>query len=196
MWANCKYECNIYCCDYLRVYRGKYLLRLFNARQAAAEQARADHPGANLRVFHTIEVNYFGNQDWQSMTVLADVIPQMDHQPDFVGLSLWPAAGDPVEALQYAMDMTGLPPERILLSQVGAREGTQPDGSVLYNPRQEERLLSTIPPLFELGVPFAIVWSMEQPEPTGRTGHAMIDPVTGEYMSGWYAVEQLNATWR
>ena len=120
----------------------------------------------------------------------------MDHKPDFIGLSLWPAAGDPLEALQYAMDMTGLPPERIFLSQVGAKEGTQPDGSVLVLPRQRDRLMAVIPPLFEAGVAFALVWSMEQPEPTGRTGHSVIDSVTGGQLSGWAAIEELNATWR
>jgi hypothetical protein len=196
MWGNCEAECAVYCCDDLRISRGKYLLRIFNERQAAVEQARLDYPGANLKVFHTIEVNFYANQPWQSMTVLADVIPYMDHQPDFIGLSIWPAAGDPVEALEYTMSMTGLPPERIFLSQVGAREGTQPDGTVLYLPRQRDRLMAVIPPLFELGVAFALVWSMEQPEPAGRTGHSVMDSVTGEQLSGWAAIEELNATWR
>ena len=185
-----------YSCDEVLDERRRYLVRLFDERQAAAMAARSMYPGAALRVFHAIEVNFFGAVDWQDVTVLADVIPDMMVPPDFIALSIWPAAGDPLDALYYAMEMTGLPARRFFISQVGAREGSQPDGRFFYLPHQRDRLMYVIPPLFDAGVAFALVWSMEQPEPTGWTGHSIIDHVTGERLSGWETIIELNNLYR
>ena len=185
-----------YSCEDVLEMRRKYLVRIFDERQAAAMAARSMYPNAALRVFHAVEVNYYHTRDWETMTVLADVIPDMIEPPDFIGLSIWPAAGDPLEALYYAMEMTGLPAYRFFISQVGAREGSQPDGGFFYSPHQRDRLMYVIPTLFDAGVAFAIVWSMEQPEPTGWTGHSIIDHVTGERLSGWETIIELNNLYR
>jgi len=183
-------------CEEDREARRAYLLRIFNERQAAAEVARSMYPNAALRVFHSVEVNFYGTKDWQNLTVLADVIPDMIVPPDFIGLSIWPAAGDPLDALYYAMEMTGLPAYRFFISQVGAREGSQPDGRFFYLPHQRDRLMYVIPTLFDAGVAFALVWSMEQPVPSGWTGHSIIDHVTGERLSGWETIIELNDLYR
>ena len=189
-WADCK----IIACDMQKADRALYLQHLFDARQAAVEAARAAHPDAALRVFHSIELNKFGNT-W--LTVAADVIPNMVHPPDFVGLSLWQGAGDVVEVLNYVIEHTGLPAHRVYISEVGAREGTQPDGTVLVLPHQYERIVPVVEALFERGVAFALVWSWEEPAYTGgHTGCGVIDAVTGEHLSGFAAIHDLNSIYR
>jgi len=187
-------DCTVIACDAQKVDRADYLRRVFDARQAAVEAARAAHPDAVLRVFHSIELNKFGGH---FLTVAADVIPQMKVPPDFVGLSLWAGAGDVGDVLNYVIEHTGLPSYRIYISEVGAREGTQPDGTVLVLPHQRDRIVPVVEELFDRGVAFAMVWSWDEVAFTGgHTGYAVIDPVTGEHLSGFDAIAELNQTYR
>ena len=181
-------DCQSVCCDLAKLERREFMLRKFNSRQAAAERARAAHPDAALRVFHAVEIDRFGMQDEWLLTA-RDVIPFMDSRPDFVGLSLWPKkAGDVVESFKRVHNWTRLPGYRLFIAEVGAPEKTPGD--------QYDRIMSVVPPLFALGSPFALVWSLEQSDPAYQTLHALVDPVTGEYRSGMAAIEELNDTWR
>jgi len=187
-------DCAVIACDMQKVDRAAYLVRVFDARQAAVEAARAAHPDAVLRVFHSIELNKFGDT---FLTVAADVIPKMVHPPDLIGLSLWAGAGDVGDALDYVLEATGLPVYRIYVSEVGAREGTQPDGTVLVLPHQYDRIVPVVEELFDRGIAFAMVWSWDEVAFTGgHTGYAVIDPVTGEHLSGFDAIVELNQTYR
>ena len=181
-------DCQSVCCDLAKLDRRQLMLRKFNARQAAAERARAAHPDAALRVFHAVEIDRFGVQDEWLLTA-RDVIPFMDSRPDFVGLSLWPAkGGDVVESFNRVRSWTSLPGYRLFIAEVGAREKIPGD--------QYARIMEVVPPLFDLGSPFALVWSLEQSDPEYQTLHALVDPATGEYRSGMAAIEELNATYR
>jgi len=180
-------SCAVQCCDMEKIERGEYLLRTFNARQAAAEAARAAHPDATLKVWHSIEVNFYGNRDWQFRTILCDIIPRMDSPPDFIGLSIYNMADDPVVALDYAMACTHLPAWRFFISEVGAQENNPGD--------QAEAIHRVVNPLFALGVPFALVWSLED-STSWPTGYSVIDINTGEKLSGYTAIQELNATYR
>jgi len=180
-------SCAVQCCDMEKVDRGEYLLRTFNARQAAAEAARAAHPDAALRVWHSVEVNFFGTRDWQFRTVLCDIIPRMTHPPDFIGLSIYNMADDPVVALDYAMACTGLPAYRFFISEVGAVEELPGD--------QAAAIHAVVDPLFGLGVAFALVWDLEDAN-SWQTGYSVIDTATGERLSGYAAIQELNATYR
>lgn len=174
--------------------RAAYLLGESNRLQAACNQARANHPNAKLKVFYAMEVNFFTNEFY---LVARDLIPQMESPPDFVGLSLYKKAGDAVKAYDNVLEWTGLPPERVFISEVGAREGTQRDGRVLTGDRQYDRIMSVVPPLFDKGCPLALVWSWaEIPFTGGHTGYAVNDAVTGEELSGCRAIEELNARYR
>jgi hypothetical protein len=180
-------SCAVQCCDMEKIDRGEYLLSEFNKRQAAAEAARAAHPDAALRVWHSIEVNFYGTRDWQFRTVLCDIIPRMTHPPDFIGLSIYNMAGDPVVALDYAMQCTGLPAYRFFISEVGSEEKHSGD--------QAEAIHRVVDPLFTFGVPFALVWSLED-KTSWFTGYSVIDVDTGEKLSGYYAIQELNETYR
>jgi hypothetical protein len=160
-----------------------YMLREFNRRQAAAERARAANPDALLRVDHNIEVNFFGNQAWQTHTILCGIIPNMDSPPDRISFSLYKMAGDPVEALHYAMECTGLPAYRFFISEVGAR-----------NPeKQYDRITSVVNALFEEGVAFALVWDLDVWP--NDTEWSVVDPVSGEWRGGMFAIQDLNEEW-
>ncbi|KKN78989.1 hypothetical protein LCGC14_0344650 [marine sediment metagenome] len=161
-----------------------YMLREFNRRQAAAERAREANPDAALRVDHGIEVNFFGNEDWQDNTILCGIIPHMDSEPDRIGLSLYAMAGDPVEALHYAMECTGLPANRFYISEVGSRRLD----------RQYDRIYDVTDTLFNEGVSFALVWSLDVlPE---DTDWSVVDPYTGTWCGGMDAIHDLNLKWR
>ena len=180
-------SCAVQCCDMEKIDRGEYLLRTFNERQAAAEAARAAHPDATLKVWHSVEVNFFGTRDWQFRTVLCDIIPRMDSPPDFIGLSIYNMAGDPVVALDYAMECTHLPAWRFFISEVGAKEEEPGD--------QAAAIHAVVDPLFALGLPFALVWSIED-STSWLTGYSVIDVNTGEKLSGYTAIQELNETYR
>jgi hypothetical protein len=180
-------SCAVQCCDMEKVDRGEYLLREFNKRQSAAESARAAHPDATVKVWHAIEVNFFGNRDWQFFTTLCDIIPRMESPPDFIGLSIYAMADDPVVALDYAMACTGLPAYRFYIAEVGAKETTPGD--------QAAAIHRVVDPLFAFGVQFALVWSLED-RTSYPTGYSVVDINTGEPLSGVAAIQELNATYR
>jgi len=178
-------SCQIMACDEEKLERAEYLLRLFNERQAAAEAARAAHPNATVRVWHTVEVNFYGNKDWQFFTVLGNVIPRMDRPPDFIGLSVYDMAGNPEDTLRYAMEATGLPANRFIVSETGtSKKDNQYD--IIY-----ERINN----LFVMGVRLAFVWDLEI-APVYDTGYSIVDRETGEEFGGMRAVRDLNKEWR
>jgi hypothetical protein len=181
-------DCLSRCCDMNKLNRRDLMLRKFNARQAAAEAARWKHRHARLKVYHAVEIDRYGTQD-EWLLVARDVIPHMDSPPDFIGLSLWPAkAGDVIESFRRVQRWTNLASYRYFIAEVGAKE-LQPGD-------QYARIMKVVPPLFDEGVAFALVWSMEQSSPNQQTLHALIDPETGEYRSGYQAIQELNAMYR
>ena len=179
--------CEETACDMVKMDRAEYLLGLFDERQTAAMEARAAHPASPLNVWHTIEVNFFNTQDWQFFTILGWIIPRMTNPPDFISFSLYGGAGDPVEALHYAMEMTGLPVERFFISEVGKREQQPGD--------QYDRIVSYVDALFAEGVAFALVWDLEI-APAYNTGYSVVNRETGEWYSGMTAIKELNDVYR
>ena len=111
----------------------------------------------------------------------------MTHPPDFIGLSIYNMADDPVVALDYAMACTGLPAYRFFISEVGAVEELPGD--------QAAAIHAVVDPLFGLGVAFALVWDLEDAN-SWQTGYSVIDTATGERLSGYAAIQELNATYR
>jgi hypothetical protein len=208
-------ECTVSACNSVKLERAERLLTIFNERQFAVEAARAAHPNAKLRVEHGIAVNFFNEE---LCVVARDLIPQMPLPPDRIGASLYKRAGDPVEAFNKVMAWTGLPADKIFISEIGAREGTQPscdkefsDGSILGSASIEElvcgtviegtpqydRIVPVVTELLGLGAPFALVWSWEEVAFSGsHSGRSVLDAVTEEHLSGYTAIEELNAVWR
>jgi hypothetical protein len=181
-------------CKWVKLDRAEHLLDQMNRLQAAATAARANHQNAKLKVLFGMEVNFFRDEFY---LVARDLIPKMASPPDFVGLSLYRKAGDPVTAFENVMAWTGLPAERIMISEVGRREGTQRDGRVIVRRQQEDRICSVVDALFARGCPLAMVWSWEEiPYTGGHTGYAVNDAATGEPLSGRKAISDLNAKWR
>ena len=187
-------DCAVIACDMVKLDRAEYLLNQMNDLQAAAMAARAAHPNAKLRVFFSVEVNFFTDE---FLIVARDVIPRMDLPPDFVALSLYKKAGDVIDAFNNVITWTGLPPNRIFLSEVGAREGSQPDGTFIEGSPQYDRIMSVVSKVFDHGAAFALVWSFDEVAHTGgHTGFAVIDSVTGEHLSGYDAIIELNEEYR
>lgn len=185
---------HVLACDAVKMGRGARVLAELNELQAAAEAARAAHPNARLKVFFAPQVNFFRDEFF---LVARDLIPRMDSPPDFVGLSLYRKAGDPVEAFEAVQRWTGLPPERIYIAEVGAKEGTQPDGEFIGGIPQHDRIKAVVNSLFVRGCPLAMVWSWaEIAGGGGHTGYAVIDAATGEKCSGYNAIKELNGMWR
>lgn len=187
-------DTHILACDAVKIERASRVLAELNALQAASEEARAAHPNAKLKVFHAPHVNFFTNEFF---LVARDLIPRMDSPPDLIGLSLYRKAGDVIEAFENVQRWTGLPPNRIYIAEIGEKEGTQRDGTVIGGSPQYDRLMSAVPALFDRGCPLAIVWSWEEiAGGGGHTGYAVNDAVTGAVLSGRRAIEELNGRWR
>ena len=164
--------------------RMDYMLYVFNKRQAASMAARQAHPHAKLRVFFAVEVDQYGFRGEDYLTA-RDIIPRMDVSPDFIGLSLWPNKSNPaLEAYRKVQEWTGLPNYRMFVAEVGAREHQQGD--------QYSRIMEVVPGLFDQGLAFALVWSLEQSNLEQQTLHALADPDTGEYRSGMQAIREIN----
>jgi hypothetical protein len=181
-------DCQSICCDLAKSRRRDYMLQTFNELQSAVQSARIAHADAKLKVFFAVEIDRFSNQEEWLLTA-RDVLPYMDALPDFIGLSLWPAkAGDVVESFRRVQGWVSLPSYRFFIAEVGAKER--------WTGEQRDRIMSVVPPLFDAGLTFALVWSMEQPHPAEQTGHALIDPVTGDLRSGYSAYRELNDIYR
>jgi len=178
-------DCAIIACDMVKQDRAAYVLETMIERQQAAENARQRYPNAKLRVWHAIEVNFFGNKEWQIFTSLEDIVDVV--KPDFVGLSMYQGADDVSDSLTYAMQTTGLPVWRFFISEVGTKEK--------WDGKQYDRITHVVDTLFERGVAFALVWSIET-ELSYDTGYSVIDRKTGEWNSGMYAIQELNGRWR
>lgn len=177
-------SCFIRACDAVKADRAHYVVELSRRRQRSAELSRNMNPGTNLRVWHVIEVNFYGNQPWQTFTML-EKLTEAGVYPDFYGLALYNQAGDPVEALQYAMQITGLPAKRFFISETGHKDLD----------KQYDKIYNRIDGLFQEGVAFALVWDLEV-TPVYNTGYSIVDRETGEWNPGMYAVRDLNEKWR
>jgi len=185
---------HIAACNQVKLDRAKRLLRIMNERQAAAEAARANHPNAKLKVYHSMQVNFFKDEFY---LVARDLIPQMVSAPDLVGLSLYRLAGDHMDAFDNVRRWTGLPASRIYVAEVGTREGSQPDGTVIEGNLQWKRITRVARDLFERGAPLVMVWSWREiAGGSGHTGYSVNDAVTGKPLSGRIAIDDLNAEWR
>ena len=181
-------SCQQACCDMVKTKRAARLLEIFDARQAAADRARSNHLGAALKVWHVVEVHLFATREWQFIVPLCDIIPKMRVPPDFIGLSLYSMADDPVAALEYAMECTGLPAERFFISEVGRR---------VSKGNQYERIYTWVDRLFEKGVAFALVWSLDNEMSYPPNAEwSVIDPISYEWRGGMDAIKDLNMKWR
>jgi hypothetical protein len=187
-------DCKVVAATMVKIDRAAYLRGVCDNLQLKAEEARANHPYANLKVYFAMEVNFFTDE---SYIVARDLIPKMSNPPDLVGLSLYKKGGDPVMAFKNVQTWTGLPPDRIYIAEVGWKEGTQRDGKVIGGTPQYDRIVPVVNDLFTLGAPLAMVWSWAEISYTGgHTGYAVNDAVTGEALSGRAAIASLNETWR
>jgi hypothetical protein len=114
-------SCPETCSRLLSIGRMQYLAQTLERRQSAVQMERTHNPGASLRVFHAVVVNFVDETDGNfNMTVAKDVIPNLKNKPDFIGLSWWGRDRPITDALQYIRDKTGYPAYRIYVDEVGA----------------------------------------------------------------------------
>jgi hypothetical protein len=172
-------------CEEWRADVRDYLVWEFDKRQAAARLARQSNQDADLLVLHAVEVNFFGTRDWQTHTVACDVIPRMKRKPDIIALSLYDASGGVAHAVEFVQECTGMPIERIIVSEVGTSKLD----------KQYDRIYNWIDEAFTLGIRLAFVWDVELPG-SYDTGFSIVDRETGEWYPGMEAVQNLNLKWR
>jgi hypothetical protein len=170
------------CCDRIRRFRGDYLLRIFNERQRAISGARRTSPESQLRVYHSISLNFY-TDEW--FTVARDIIPLMDEPPDFIGISFWKRTIPVTEALDYVKQHTHLPRSRIFISELGERERQVGD--------QYNRIMTEATVAFEWGVPMVYVWHWKYWGMNDKQSDlALFEPDNETPRSGYYAVKELN----
>ena len=120
------------------------------------------------------------------MTVACDILNEIE--VDVALVSLYTMSGGPDVALPYVMECTGLPADRIIISEVGLKTS---EGEAQY-----DRIYDWIDKAFELGVRLAYVWDIELTPDTYDTGYSIVDRETGEWYPGMQAVHDLNEKWR
>ena len=175
------------CCSRITENRGRILLRTLNERQMAIYEARQSHMDSALRVYHAVNINFYLDEEF---TVAKDIIPQMDMNPDFVGVSHWRKPPVRVtDALGYIEAHTGLPRYRIYVSELGSPERVDRPA---YDRIMNESTLA-----FEWGVPMVLIWHWKYWRDDVRQQRLSLfeaDNVTPT--SGYWAVRELNDTWR
>ena len=189
------------CAELLCRDRMKYVKKQTEARQVAVERARAAYPNATLRVFHSLVVSDFDElPGFFGLNLTKDMIPTLDHQPDFIGVSYYRKHQKSItEVAEYIHQHTGHPPERLYIDEVGAAETTEG--------RQYDRLTMVIDEAFTVGYTFACAWLWKQTwhDWTARgkpKNFGMFRWMTtagkvewGEPNSGLQAIHELNAGW-
>lgn len=133
----------------------EFLLDIIEQRQVDIERAREEaflERGylPKLRVFHSVVVNKYPDNTPESdppRDRLAELISDMKHKPDFIGLSYWRHGYDPVDTLNWLVEITGYPRSRIYIDEFGSDEWEQP-----------ERFSSYIPVFWDWGVRLVNVW--------------------------------------
>jgi len=127
--------------------------RKIEARQIAIEQARAEHPGATLRILNSMTVHVFTPEQAEGKYLGKFALRDMkfEHDPDIIGASVWGGGDvDVANAIWQIRKYTGYPAERIFIDQVGANE--------TWHGKQYQVLMDRIPQAFDAGVNLAMVW--------------------------------------
>jgi len=178
-------DCDVAACNMLRVERKNYLKNKIQAQQDSAERARANNPNAEMLALHAVEIVFFGNKDWQHLTIGCDVLKEVE--VDLVSVSLYNMSDGPDHVIPWVMECTGLPAERIIIGEVGL--------SNTKGEKQYDRIYDWVNRAFELGVRLAFVWDLELPY-SYETDWSIVDRETGEWYPGMRAVRDLNDKWR
>ena len=134
-----------------------FMLQMIEKRQMDVERARREEwlrlgHKPKLEIYHAVVVNKYPNNepDWK-WPYLTEMIPTLEHRPDFIGLSYWLKGHDPIETLQWISDTTGYPPHRIYIDEIGSNELGQ-----------SARFYDYVPTLWDWGVRTINVWMWKQ----------------------------------
>ncbi len=171
----CVYELSMARFDYTRMQIEK--------RQIAVERARAENPDAALRIYTSMTINVFTPEraekgKYLGKFALRDM--EFEHDPDFIGASVWDGAGISVaEAIRQVRYYTGYPAKRIFLDQAGASE-KRPG-------RQYPVIYARVEDAFNSGVNLALVWMWRQ------TWHHFND--TEDSKGLWLTTTTTNPKW-
>ena len=143
-----------------------YVARLAEARQRAVQRARDENPDATLKLMFAMIASDFDElPDFYGMNLTKDAIPNMDPQPDMIGVSYWQKHLKTItEVAEYIQLHTGYGPERLYIDEIGAHETVQG--------KQYDRFMDVIPEAFDYGYAFACAWMWRQTwysfKPNGR----------------------------
>jgi len=153
-------------------------MHMYETWQTGMEWARSQFPDAQLRVFFGLVVNH-RLDDKYPWTVTRDMIPNMEHKPDLIGLSYYGDQGDetPQQAVDTVRLHTGYPLSRMYWSEYGVSEK--------YKGRQAEIFETVIPQMAVTGLRPMIIWDWKQYLP----GRFKDDGSRGE---GWFGMWEVD----
>jgi hypothetical protein len=136
--------------------RMAYVKKCTENRQIGIEGARAKYPNTALKIYHALVVSDFDElPGYYGLNLTKDVIPNLQHQPDFIGVSYYTKHRKSIEEVaEYIQQHTGYLPERLYIDEIGAAEPTPG--------KQYDRLMAVIPEAFRAGYAFACVWMWKQ----------------------------------
>lgn len=114
------------------------------------------YPHSKLEVLNAMVVNRFPGvnvkpwaEDWPTVT---DMIAEMDHKPDLIGVSYWKRGVDPTIALDWIVDTTRYPRYRLFVAELGARNSEQPD-----------RYYEYVRTFWDWGIDTVLIWAWRSP---------------------------------
>lgn len=171
-----------------------FLLQRIEQRQSDLERARRDIVAElgyipALRIFHAVIVNRFpANSADYEPNLLAELISDLEYRPDFIGASIYVKGHDPIECLEWLSEVTGYPPSRIYVDEMGTAEHNQVE---LYG--------EYIPAIFDWGAPIINIWMWKQTwcDPKRNFGlwkqtlPCLGKVLFGEPTDGYYSLQKL-----
>lgn len=140
--------------------RQQRLLDFEDERQRTFNLARAGalkrYPNASLEVYRamTLSRHPWDIEPWtEGLPSLAERIGEMDHPPDFIGVSYWTWGMDPAVILDWYQQVTGYPRHRIFIAEIGGRMPSE----------QSVRLEAYVRAFWDWGIRAVNVWIYYQP---------------------------------
>jgi hypothetical protein len=101
-----------------------WAVRAAERRHRGVQRARNEFPYAKLRILSSVTVSHGPwntHPDDPGIITMTELIPDMDPQPDLIGLSYWGTNMPITDALDWVQGITNYPRYRFFVDELGAR---------------------------------------------------------------------------
>ncbi len=154
-WGIDEFEAYHACGDDLLRTRAVWVKAAMERRHRGVARARAEFPNAKLRIRTAAIINHGPwnrNEDDPEKPLVAGMFSNMVWQPDYAVISFWSKTWPITDALDWVQEMTGYPPYRIFVDELGSTKDSE----------QYEHILSRANAARCWGVDLVAIWFWRQ----------------------------------